>query len=361
MEIEKPAILDAAEPVSRAINEISRSGLPVFVIKDKRYIGIIDERAIRQRADASKEKCGSVAERTPALSPESTVMEACRAFFAGRFKAIPVIAGGKIEGAITRHTLLNELLKEKMLSRTHVSEVMTAPVSTLDSKATIGQARSELRRQNVRRLVVTEKGKLAGIFSVFDLASMLTAPRGHDVNSREGDRTSTDSQPIASYMKKEVERINSRDSLASAVRKMLEQRVAALVVADGEYPIGIVTAKDILHAALAEEKAVRVFVSGLPHEQRDYQEEMVREGEKLLLKIGKSVEVRSLAFHVKYEGSGFAVRARLDGKRPLNASAFDFRLPSAMRATLSDLEKMAGKGKPDAKLKRMAKSRGEDE
>jgi len=361
MEIEKPAILDAAEPVSRAINEISRSGLPVFVTKDKKYIGIIDERAIRQRTDASREKCGTIAERTPTLAPESTVMEACRAFFAGRFKAIPVMAGNRIEGAITRHTLLNELLKEKMLSRTHVSDVMTSPVSTLESSATLGQARSELRRQNVRRLVVTDKGRLAGIFSVFDLASMITSPRGHDVNSREGERTSTDSQPIASYMKKEVEKIGAKDSLAAAVRKMLEQRVAALVVTDGEYPVGIVTAKDVLHAALADEKTSRVFVSGLPHEQRDYQEEIVLEGEKLLSKIGKSVEVRSLAFHIKYEGSGFAVRARLDGKKSLNASAFDFRLPSAIHATLSELEKMAGKEKPDVRMKQRIKNRNTEE
>lgn len=362
MEIEKPAILDTSEPVSRAINEISRSGLPVFVTKDRKYLGIIDERAIRQRMDASKEKCGTIAERTPSLSPGSTVMEACHAFFAGRFKAIPVIKDGKIEGAITRHTLMNELLKEKMLSHTHVSDVMTSPVSTLESTATIGQARSELRKQNVRRLVITSKGRLAGIFSVFDLASMMTSPREHNAFSREGDRTSSDTQPIIPYMKKKVEKIGPKDSLSNAVRKMLEQRVAALVVIEGEYPIGIVTAKDILHAALAEEKTSRVFVSGLPHEQRDYQEEIVREGEKLISKIGKSMDVRSLAFHIKYEGSGFSVRARLDGKKSFNASAFDFRLPSAIRITLSDLERMTGKEKAlvSTKQKRM-KNRASDE
>jgi len=354
MEVEQPAVLDASEHLGRAVNEISRRGIPVFVTKDGRYLGIIDERAIRQRADSSKEKCGTLAERTPILAPESTVMDACRAFFAGRFKAIPIITkGGKIEGAITRRTLLNELLKERMLSRVRVSEVMTAPVMALDASSTVGQARSELRRHNIRRVVVTKHGKLAGLFSVFDLASFISSPKEKGLFYRGGEKTSLDDQPIVSYMKREVETIGTGESLALAVRRMLEARVAALVVVDGQYPIGIVTAKDILHTTMAEEKANRVFVSGLPYEQRDYQEEIVGEGEKMLSKLGKSFEVRSLAFHIKYEGSGFAVRARLDGKRVLAASAFDFRLPSAIGAALADIERMASK----EKVMRMERSR----
>lgn len=346
MDIEHPSILDASEPVSKAVNEISKSGLPVFILKNGKYFGLIDERSIRQHAaNPEKEKCETIAERTPSLSPESTVMDACNAFFAGRFKAIPVISKGKIEGAITRHTLLTELLKEKMLSKKRVSDVMTSPVATVDIRSSVGQARSELRNHNIRRLVVTEGGKIAGLLSVFDLASFVSNPRESNQFYRGGEKTTMDSHPIASFMKKQVETINSTESLSNAVSKMLDRRVAALIVAESGSPVGIVTAKDILHAALAYEKAVRVFVSGLPYESREFQPEIMREGEKLLSRLDKSFEVSSLVFHIKKEGSGFSIRSRLDGKKSLIASATDFHLESALHKVIDELKRMAEKGK----------------
>ncbi len=354
MELEHPSVLDASETVSKAVNEISKTGLPVLVLKDGRYIGLIDERSIRQRAaHPDKEKCETIAERTPTLAPESTVMDACNAFFAGRFKAIPVVSRGKIQGAITRQTLLNELLKEKMLSKKRVSEVMTSPVESVDIKASVGQARGELRRHNIRRLVVTDDGKIAGLISVFDLASFLSSPRQSGRFYRGGEKTTMDGQTVASYMKKQVETIRASESLSSAVEKMLDKRVSALIVSEGGSPVGIVTAKDILHATLAYEQAVRVFVSGLPHENRDYQEEIQREGDKLLARLDKSFEVSSIVFHIKKEGSGFSVRSRLDGKKSIIASASDFHLENAVRQAIAELRRMAEKGK----LTRLQRSR----
>jgi len=363
MEMENPSILDASEPVSRAINEISRTGLPVIVTKDGKYMGIIDERAIRTHTNPAKEKCASLAERAPSLSPESTVMDACNAFFAGRYKAIAVIERGKVQGAITRRTLFAELLGEKMLTKKRVSEVMTTPVHTLDVSSSIGQARGEMRRNNIRRVVVTKDGKIAGLLSVFDLATTLTGKMQSSPFYRGGEKTSMDAQPITSYVKKQVETINESDSLASAVKKMLDARVAALIVEDGGYPHGIVTAKDILHSALAGEKgAARVFVSGLPHDKREYAPQISAAGEKLLVRLGKGAQARSLAFHIKNEGSGFAVRARLDAARnSYNASASDFRVEVAVRRVLDELEKMAEKDKLTGMGRKKSMQRARDD
>ncbi len=354
MDIEKPSILDASEPVSRAINEISRTGLPVVITRDGKYFGIIDERAIRSHTNPAKEKCASLAERAPSLSPESTVMDACNAFFAGRFKAIAVIDKGKVQGAITRHTLFRELLGEKMLTKKRVSEVMTTPVHTLDIGSSIGQARSEMRRNNIRRVVVTKDGKIAGILSVFDLATSLSGRMESSPFYRGGEKTSMDATSISSYVKKQVETIGESDSLASAVKKMLDSRVAALIVQDGGYPHGIVTGKDILHAALVNEGgAARVFISGLSHDKREYASQISGAGEKLLTRLGKSASVRSLAFHVKNEGSGFAIRARLDmARKSYNASSSGFRIEVALREVLDELERMAERDKPTGMGKR---------
>jgi CBS domain-containing protein len=354
MDMEKPSILDAAEPVSRAINEISRTGLPVIVTRGGKYFGVIDERAIRSHSDPSREKCASLAERAPTLTPGSTVMDACNAFFAGRFKAIPVLDKGRVQGAITRHTLFRELLGERMLTKKRVAEVMTTPVHTLDIGSSIGHARSEMRRHNVRRMVVTRDGRIAGILSVFDLATSLSGRMKSSPFYRGGEKTSMDAHPVSSYVKPQVETIGESESLASAVKKMLDVRVAALIVEDAGYPHGIVTAKDILHAALAEEGGEsRVFISGLPHDRREYAQQIASSGEKLLSRLGKSATVRSLALHVKPEGPGFAVLARLDAvRRHYNSSASGFRVEVAVREALDELERMAERDKPTGMGKR---------
>jgi ribosome-associated translation inhibitor RaiA len=90
---------------------------------------------------------------------------------------------------------------------------------------------------------------------------------------------------------------------------------------------------------------VRVFVSGLPYENRDFKAEIMREGEKLLSRLDKSFEVTSIVFHIKKEGSGFSIRSRLDGRKSLIASATDFRLETALHKVIDELRKMAEKGK----------------
>ncbi len=37
MDIEHPSVLDASEPVSKAVNEISKSGLPVLIMKNGKF------------------------------------------------------------------------------------------------------------------------------------------------------------------------------------------------------------------------------------------------------------------------------------------------------------------------------------
>ena len=115
-----------------------------------------------------------------------------------------------------------------------------------------------------------------------------------------------------------------------------------------------------LHAALAEEKTSRVFVSGLPYDNRDFASEIVREGEKLLSKLGKTFAVSSLAFHIKSEGSGFSVRAQLVGKKSYNASASDFRLEVALGKVIKELRGEAERDKVTGIGKRKA-SRAADE
>jgi len=71
--------------------------------------------------------------------------------------------------------------------------------------------------------------------------------------------------------------------------------------------------------------------------------------------------VRSLAYHVKNEGSGFSVRARLDtAHKSYNASSFDFRIDSAVRQATDEIEKMASKDKVTGMSRKKSVQRARD-
>ena len=74
MEISNAITIDAGEPVSKAISKIKGSGLGVLVFEGKEYVGMVDERQLREKKFApAKTKVGKLAVRTPVLSPTSSV------------------------------------------------------------------------------------------------------------------------------------------------------------------------------------------------------------------------------------------------------------------------------------------------
>jgi len=362
MQLENPKVLDASFSVSKALNEITKTGLPVFVVKNGKYIGAIDERIVRRHlsSDPSKEKCETVAEPTPTLSSKSSIIDACHAIFTGRIKAIPVIEKNKIIGAITRYTLLQELLDKNLIPKKKVSEVMTSPVVTIEYNQTLGQLKSQLRKHNIRRAVVTKDGKIEGIISVFDLANFLIHPKNAELFYQSGEKTDFDSQPISAYMKKTVETISENESIVSAAKKMIQKRVFALVVEKDRFPIGIITAKDIIHSVLEKEKPARIYISGLSEQDKEFYPKIISEGEKLLQKFGDSHASDILVLHIKKEGSEYSIRAKLNGNKSYVAAASDYDLVSALHMVFDELRKLISKEK-DQKIAARKRSKNEYE
>jgi CBS domain-containing protein len=346
MKITHVAIFDFDEPLSKVMREITKTKDCVLVIKDKKYYGVIDDRAINVGiVDMSKEKCGSVAVKAPHLAHDADIKEACMAFFSGRFRSIPVIEDNKIYGVITRKALLEELIKSKALPKKSVAEVMSTPVVTLDGAATIGAAKTLMRKHNIRRLVVTEHNSMAGILSIFDLARALTQNMNKKFIGPYPEKF--DSQLVHSFMIDDVETIGKGETITAAAGKMAKEDISSLVVAQNNLPEGIITTRDIFECVLHEEKISRVFVSGLlGRDKEEYASSIDSEGNRFLDKLQKSVPVEFLSMHIKKEGSEYSVRARLAAGRKLHfASALTWGLPEAVTAVIAELKKIMEKEK----------------
>jgi CBS domain-containing protein len=345
--MKKAVFVDAEDPLSRAIGEISRSGLEVVVLKDGKYYGLIGDRDVRQHGVDVKTKCITAAEHAPHLAAEATIVDMCNAFFAGRFKALPVVSKDKVIGMVTRADVVRAILDEKLLPKKKVSEVMSSPVVTIDEKATIANAKEMMWKNNVRRLVVTRNDMLEGIISTFDLAALGTQHReGSGMSKNVGQKFHPDMSPVSSFMRQNIETVEPDDYLAEAARKMAAKEVSALIVSDGIKPLGIVTARDLFESALKAERKRDVFISGLSGEDRALYADIEKECDSMLDKLRKSFEIESMSLHVKKHGNKYSMRARVHSSAGIiSVSAHEWDAFAALKLILAEIKRALMKHK----------------
>ena len=107
------------------------------------------------------------------IHPEESVEVAARTLAQFNIGALPVCAqNGNLLGVVTdRDLVIRCLAAGKMPAQTKVREVMTNRVHTVAPDTETGVAANLMGRQQVRRLAVTENGRLCGMVSLGDLAN----------------------------------------------------------------------------------------------------------------------------------------------------------------------------------------------
>lgn len=105
------------------------------------------------------------------IAPEESVAVAARTLARNNVGALPVCrADGQLCGLVTDRDLVTRCVASGRDPRTTpVGEVMTGRVVTADAAMEAGVAAHLMGRQQIRRLPVTEGGKLCGMVSLGDL------------------------------------------------------------------------------------------------------------------------------------------------------------------------------------------------
>lgn len=106
------------------------------------------------------------------VGPEESVEVAARTLERYNIGALPVCsANGKICGMVTDRDLVIRCLASGMQpSQTKVRQVMTGQVTSVDANMDVSVAAHLMGRQQIRRLPVTENGRLCGMVSLGDMA-----------------------------------------------------------------------------------------------------------------------------------------------------------------------------------------------
>lgn len=106
------------------------------------------------------------------IRPEEPVAVAARTLERYNIGALPVCGGdGRLCGVVTdRDLAIRCLAADKTGELTRVRDVMTAQVTSVTPDMELNDAAQMMARQQIRRLPVTENGKLCGMLSLADLA-----------------------------------------------------------------------------------------------------------------------------------------------------------------------------------------------
>jgi acetoin utilization protein AcuB len=182
----------------------------------------------------------------------------------------------------------------------YVRSFMTSPVVTMTTDTRAADALELMQARKIRRIPITDDGRLTGILTMGDLQTVL----GLQENSVR--RAST---LLGDLMTREVRTVAPDDPLERAARVMLDHEVSGLPVVEGEAVVGIITESDIFVAFTRimgiVERGVRVVLT-VP-EGADLMEHLVRRT--------AGMAVRSLAAYPSREGGWEAV-VRVRGRLP---------------------------------------------
>jgi CBS domain-containing protein len=107
------------------------------------------------------------------ISPSATIHDAASKMKEQNVGSVLVVdEGWKLKGILTdRDIALYVAADSKDPRSVHAYDIMTPDPITVDADADVDSALRIMNRANVRRLPVTENGKLAGILSSADLAT----------------------------------------------------------------------------------------------------------------------------------------------------------------------------------------------
>lgn len=119
-----------------------------------------------------------------AIAPSETVYEAIRRMTELRVGALLVMEGQKLTGMISERDYTRKvILKGRASSDTRVDEIMSSPVITVGTKATLRECMVLTSEHQIRHLPVVDGTTVVGVLSINDLVRTIVAQQAETIDS----------------------------------------------------------------------------------------------------------------------------------------------------------------------------------
>lgn len=123
---------------------------------------------------------------THSISPGSTVYEALERMAEKDIGALVVMNGPDLVGIFSERDYARQVILKGRFSReTKVSEVMSSPVLTVNSKATIDDCMRLMTTERCRHLPVVDENTLVGVVSIGDLVNWIITAQDFTIHQLE--------------------------------------------------------------------------------------------------------------------------------------------------------------------------------
>jgi signal-transduction protein with cAMP-binding, CBS, and nucleotidyltransferase domain len=104
------------------------------------------------------------------VAPATSVVSAAKTMKAARVGSLFVKKGKQLVGIITDTDIVRRAVASgKPLGKLTVEKIMTAPICSIESNRSVGDAQDMMGDLKVRHLGVTQAGEIVGVISVRDL------------------------------------------------------------------------------------------------------------------------------------------------------------------------------------------------
>ncbi len=181
------------------------------------------------------------------LGEDASALQAAQDMLRLGIGAIPVRADETLVGIVTATDLLRVFVA---LCRTNAADApvrahMHERLPTIGAEVAIEEALEALDL-GLGHLCVLADGALAGIVSERDLRVGLARSSQRDARAQSEGRLPSGSVCVRDVLSERVVTVTAETPLSHCAGRMLDHRIGALPVLDGERPVGILTQRDLL-------------------------------------------------------------------------------------------------------------------
>jgi len=227
--------------VQDVIRLMSEHNIGSVVVRDESAVhGIVTERDLLGKVLAYGLKPSTVAvgdvmtKSTIRIGPTKGLREACRAMIAQKGRLL-VFDNDHMVGIATASDLTRGVARAATLNL-DVGKVMTRRVFTVEETYSVGEAARIMNDKRIGSVLVTRNGQPYGVFTERDLVTKILL----NEKPLATELSAVSSRPIVN--------VGMNVHLNEAARVMADYKIKRLPIYNGNAPIGIVTARDIVEA-----------------------------------------------------------------------------------------------------------------
>jgi len=327
----------------------------ILVTERKKLKGIIYTKELAKKGISNPErtKVSSIMSfPPPTVSPESKINEAAKLILKTGLRALPIIENKKVVGIISMFDIIEAASKMKQFRQTTAEAIMSIPEIITDEDD-IGRARLLMREKNISRLPVIDKNKkLCGIVTIFDLLKAVKPRDRINFYSMAAEKETIMKIPVSTIINSSPVIVERNLTLNEIVNLMNKYRSDGVIIAENQFPVGVITAKDLLEVYVSslEQKGIYYQIVGLLDEDDFIVATVDRMIRDTIQKISKIYKPQHFFLHIKrYEEQGkvkYSIRTRLlTDKGTFISKSYAWDLRTAVDEALEKLERIIIKEK----------------